>query len=46
MKDKKSEKEQVIPEFNVREESWCKHEKKVVYNPKKKLHCPYCLKKL
>ena len=46
MKDKKSEKEEEIPRFNEREYSWCKHEKKVVYNPKKKLHCPYCLKKL
>jgi predicted SAM-dependent methyltransferase len=31
-----------IPKFNPREESWCKHENKVVYNPTKKLHCPYC----
>ena len=31
-----------IPKFNEREYSWCKTEKKVVYNPTKKRHCPYC----
>jgi len=35
-----------IPKFNSREYSWCKNEKKVVFNPKKKLHCPYCKKLL
>jgi len=40
MKTKKEEVE--IPKFNVLEESWCKHEKKVVYNPKMKRHCPSC----
>jgi len=35
-----------IPKFDKREYSWCKHEKKVVYNPTKKLHCPYCGGKL
>ena len=51
MKTKKSEGQEVsevveIPKFNPREESWCKHEKKVVSNPTKKLHCPYCKKLL
>lgn len=46
MKKEKEEQKKVeeveIPKFNPREESWCKHEKKVVYNPTKKLHCPFC----
>jgi len=47
MKKEKSKRQEVeikteIPKFNPREESWCKHEKKVVYNPTKKLHCPRC----
>jgi len=45
MKDKNSE-EVEIPKFNPLEESWCKHEKKVVYNRTKKLHCPICKKLL
>jgi len=28
--------------FNEREYSWCKNENKVVYNPTKKRHCPFC----
>lgn len=41
-KEKTEEKEVEIPKFNEREFSWCKHEKKVVYNPTKKKHCPQC----
>jgi len=36
----------LIPEYNHNEYSWCKHEEKVVYNPTKKRHCPYCRKLL
>jgi len=46
MKDKKSEEQIEIPKFNEKEYSWCKHEKKVVYNRTKKLHCPICKKLL
>ena len=35
-----------IPHFNERSSSWCKHEKKVIYNPTKKKHCPSCRKLL
>ena len=31
-----------IPKFNDKEYSWCKNEKKIIYNPTKKLHCPQC----
>jgi len=43
-KEKKKDKEveQEIPKFNEREYSWCKHEKKVIYNPTKKKHCSQC----
>ncbi|MFW9872069.1 MAG: methyltransferase domain-containing protein [Candidatus Thorarchaeota archaeon] len=46
MKKENSEEQVEIPKYNEKEYSWCKHEKKVVYNPKKKLHCPYCKKLL
>lgn len=36
----------IIPKFNEKEYSWCKHEKKVIYNPNKKRHCPQCKKLL
>ena len=45
MEEKKGQEEQeeiVIPEFDLRTHSWCKYEKKVVYNPTLKRHCPLC----
>ena len=38
----KVEKKIEIPKFDEKENSWCKHEEKVIYNPTKKVHCPKC----
>ncbi len=47
MKEEKSKEQEVkIPKFNPLEESWCKHEKRIVPNRTKKLHCPFCKKLL
>lgn len=34
--------EEEIKEHLKLQESWCKNEQKWVFNPTKKLHCPYC----